>query len=108
MKFKIPSLIVLLISGLMIPTVGIAEIGKRPDVPSTFVSEIGNGYWIRVTAKLDTLKEAGQAMRGELDLAPYTKRAQIVADWTCTFWNRKAIVMSVTNDTEYLFACAVE
>lgn len=103
MKIKISSLMGLLVVCLVVPTTGNAEIGKRPDVPNTFVSEIGNGYWVRVSAKFDTIEH----FNNEEVADTYTKRAQIVADWACAFWDRKAVVMSVSR-TDYLFACAME
>ena len=67
---------------LLVPALGYSEIGQRPDTPNVVVSEIGNN-WIRI-----------QSVGSDYDANTHMHEVQTLGDYTCAFWDRKAVIMS--------------
>ena len=70
-----------LAGSLLVPALGYSKIGQRPDTPNVVVTEIGTN-WIRI-----------QSIDSDFNTNTHMYEVQTLGDYTCAFWNRKAVIM---------------
>ena len=75
------NLTTLALAGLLLAFPAYSEVGNYPDTPKVIVSEIGTN-WIRIQSI------------GEFNDNTDINQVHELAEYTCRFWDRTAIVMS--------------